>query len=167
VIPLRSRPKTHLINPTLDSSFLMPPRKANRRRSRSRSRSVSNSNLPEGSTSQDGEAGQSQADLANWKMPTRPPSTIAKPSAAMTARRSVRFNLSPVSSQDDSSPIEPMSEHTLPGLNERLVTGRSKAAYVEDVDTQDCYSGAELEGYLSASSIETDLGYRRKGGAVI
>ena len=152
-IPPKSRPKTHLTHPPMDSSRLMPPKMSKSANARARSRSRSSSRP------------STEVGLQEWKMPTRPASTVSKPSSAITAssRRSVRFDLAPDSS--DESLLGEAQTQVSSVRGKRIPAPKSYPhAYVEDES-----DGGQVDdvGYLSASSFETERGYRKKGGAIV
>jgi len=153
-IPTKSRPKSHLTHPPMDSSKLMPPKMGKSANARARSRSRSSSRPP------------TEVGLQEWKMPTKPGSIVLKPASVIAAssRRSVRFDLEPDSS-DESSRLEASTQVSSSMRGKRIPAPKSYPhAYVEDESDNGQPDDA---GYLSASSFETELGYRRKGGAIV
>jgi hypothetical protein len=130
----KSKPKAHLVNPKMDESRLMPPKKRG-----GRSRSSSSGELlqmsrptPRRATSVDVESptGTIQ-DLSRWKMPVRPVSAMKNP--AGKSRQSVRFDLKRSSSESTSSVREP---------SHRVQAGYP-AAYVEDEEAYSAYASEE------------------------
>jgi hypothetical protein len=146
----KSKPKAHLVNPKMDESRLMPPKKRG-----GRSRSSSSSELsqvsrpaPRRAASVDVESPtttETMQDLSQWKMPVRPVSPKKNPTGK--SRQSVRFDLKRSSSESTSSVHEP--SHRDP----RQSGGGYTAPYVEDYD--EAYSAYASEG-------STELTYRSK-----
>lgn len=146
----KSKPKAHLVNPKMDESRLMPPKKRG-----GRSRSSSSSELSQVSRSAPRRAAsvdvesptttETMQDLSQWKMPVRPVSPKKNPTGK--SRQSVRFDLKRSSSESTSSVHEP--SHRDP----RQSGGGYTAPYVEDYD--EAYSAYASEG-------STELTYRSK-----